>query len=145
MKETTMKNSEALEISFQLRSGPRVPKVGSSTPVTEGSGRLPRVTQVLALAIQFEDMLQRAEAKDFADLARLGGLCRERVSQIMRLVYLAPDIQVELLYLPPSATGRFPISETSVRKIASLLSWSEQRTEWVRLKILFCLGQNTDR
>jgi hypothetical protein len=103
------------------------------------------VTQVLALAIQFEDMLQRGEAKDFADLARLGGLCRERVSQIMRLIYLAPDIQVELLYLPPTPTGRFPVSETSARKIASLLSWAEQRTEWARIKSLHCLGPNTDR
>jgi hypothetical protein len=140
-----MKNGEALEISFQLRSGPRVPKVGSSTPATEGSGRLPRVTQVLALAIQFEDMLQRGDAKDYADLARLGGLCRERVSQIMRLIYLAPDIQVELLYLAQTPTGRFPVSETSVRKVASLLSWTEQRNEWARLKTLHCLGQSTDR
>jgi hypothetical protein len=141
-----MKNTEALEISFQLRSGPRVPRVDSSMPlVTQGSGRLPRVTQVLALAIHFENMIEQDEAKDYADLARLGGLCRERVSQIMRLVYLAPDIQVELLYLPPTPKGRFPISETSVRKIASLLSWSEQRTEWVRLKCLHCLGQSTER
>jgi hypothetical protein len=103
------------------------------------------VTQVLALAIQFEDMLQRGDAKDYADLARVGGLCRERVSQIMRLVYLSPDIQVELLYLPPTPTGRFPVSETSVRKIASLLSWTEQRIEWARLKSLHCLGQSSDR
>jgi hypothetical protein len=140
-----MKNSEALEISFQLRSGPRVPKVGSSTVVTEGIGRLPRVTQVLALAIHFENMIEQDEAKDYADLARLGGLCRERVSQIMRLVYLAPDIQVELLYLPSTPTGRFPVSETSVRKIASLLSWADQRDEWVRIKSLHCLGQSADR
>jgi hypothetical protein len=104
-----MKNTEALEISFQLRSGPRVPKVGSPTPATEGPGRLPRVTQVLALAIHFENMIERDEAKDYADLARLGGLCRERVSQIMRLIYLALDIQVELncftcLRLPPGAS-----------------------------------------
>jgi hypothetical protein len=98
------------------------------------------VTQVLALAIQFEDMLQRGEAKDYADLARLGGLCRERVSQIMRLVYLAPDIQVELLYLPPTPTGRYPISEPVVRKIANLLSWTSQREHWMHLKQLHRLG-----
>ena len=139
-----MKNTEALEISFQLQRGPRSPGAESPTPRAAGSGRLPRVTQVLALAIQFEDMLQRGEAKDYADLARLGGLCRERVSQIMRLVYLAPDIQVELLYLPPTPTGRYPVSETGARKIASLLSWTEQRNEWAQVKSLYCLGQSTD-
>ena len=67
-------------------------------------------------------MIRRGEAKDYADIARLSCLCRERVSQIVRLNYLAPDIQVELLYLPPTPTGRYPIAETVVRKIANLLS-----------------------
>jgi hypothetical protein len=86
------------------------------------------------LAIHLEDMIRRGEAKDYADLARLGCLCRERVSQIVRLNYLAPDIQIELLYLPPTPTGRYPISETAVRRIANLLSWADQRREWARLK-----------
>jgi len=89
---------------------------------------------VLALAIHLENMIKRGEAKDYADLARLTCLCRERVSQIVRLNYLAPDIQVELLYLPPTTTGRFPISETAVRKIASLMFWADQRREWKALK-----------
>src|SRR6185369_12960251 len=106
----------------------RIANSASVTNVSQLPGRLPRVTQVLALAIQFQDLLDRGEAKDYADLARLGGLCRERVSQIMRLNYLAPDIQVELLYLPPVPAGRYPISETAVRKIANILSWPEQRS-----------------
>jgi hypothetical protein len=129
-----MKRTEAFEISFQLHSGPRVPTVAADTHVAQGSGRLPHVTQVLALAIQFQNMIAHGDAKDYADLARLGGLCRERVSQIMRLVYLAPDIQVELLYLPPTQTSRFPASETSVRKIANLLSWADQRSAWAGMK-----------
>ncbi len=128
-----IKNSEALEISFPLQRGPCFRTVGAD-PRVEGSGRLPRVTQVLALAIHFENMIEHGDAKDYADLGRLGGLCRERVSRIMRLIYLAPDIQVELLYLAPAPTGRYPISETAVRKIANLLSWVEQRDQWAQLK-----------
>jgi hypothetical protein len=105
-----------------------------------GVGRLPRITQVLALAIHLEDMIRRGEAKDYADLARLSCLCRERVSQIVRLNYLAPDIQVELLYLPPTASGRFPVSETALRKIASILAWADQRREWKTLKQLHQLN-----
>jgi len=92
------------------------------------------VTQVLALAIQFEDMIRQGQATDYAGIARLGSLCRERVSQIMRLNYLAPEIQVELLYLPPTITGRYPISEVAVRRIANLLSWDQQRKTWLELK-----------
>ena len=95
---------------------------------------------MLALAIHLEDMIRRGEAKDYADLARLSCLCRERISQIVRLNYLAPDIQIELLYLAQTPTGRYPISETAVRGIANLLSWTDQRREWAALKQHHLLG-----
>ena len=72
----------------------------------------------MALAIQFQDMIQRGEARDYADLARLGCLTRERMSQIMELVWLAPDIQQEILEFPPRSATRFPISELAARRIA---------------------------
>jgi hypothetical protein len=109
--------------------------------VADGRGRLPRVTQILALAIHFDDMIQQGEAKDYADVARLAGLCRERISQVMRLTYLAADIQVELLYLPPTATGRYPISETNMRRIANLLSWADQREQWEQLQTRYRLAK----
>ncbi len=88
----------------------------------------------MALAIQFQDMIQRGEARDYADLARLGCLTRERMSQIMELVWLAPDIQQEILHIAPHVGGRYPISECGVRHIASLLAWDDQRAEWNKLK-----------
>jgi hypothetical protein len=135
-----MTASSPLEVRFSLRT-----KLYRTSPATDWVpsrrvGRLPRITQVLALAIHLEDMIRRGEAKDYADLARLSCLCRERISQIIRLNYLAPDIQVELLYLPPTISGRFPISETALRKIANLLSWVDQRREWKALKLNHCLS-----
>jgi len=123
-----MPNS-TVEIQFRLHATGRP----SDVPPPR-NGRLPRVTQVMALAIQFQDMIQRGEARDYADLARLGCLTRERMSQIMELVWLAPDIQQEILEFPPSGAARFPISEVAVRKIASPLSWNEQRDAWQTLK-----------
>jgi hypothetical protein len=123
-----------LEIRFSLRTKLRPANEGAEQVPSLRVGRLPRITQVLALAMHLEDMIRRGEAKDYADLARLSCLCRERISQIVRLNYLAPDIQVELLYLAPTTSGRFPISETALRKIANILSWFEQRREWKALK-----------
>lgn len=123
-----------LEIRFSLRGKLRPANDAIEQFPSRRVGRLPRITQVLALAIHLEDMIRRGEAKDYADIGRLTCLCRERVSQIMRLNYLAPDIQVEMLYLPPITAGRYPISEAAVRKIANLLSWADQRREWERLK-----------
>jgi len=128
-----MNPNAPLEIQFHLRTKPR-PAYETKQVGSTKAGRVPRVTQVLALAIHLEEMFRRGEAKDYADLARLSSLCRERVSQIVRLNYLAPDIQTELLYLAPTLTGRYPISETAIRKIANLLSWADQRREWVGLK-----------
>jgi hypothetical protein len=133
-----MINDAPLEIQFQLRpnrSGP-----SAAAPLEHSASQLPQITRVLALAIHFEAMIRRGDAKGYADVARLTCLCRERVSQITRLNYLAPDIQVELLYLPPTSTGRFPISETALRKVASLLSWRDQRLEWTALKQRHQLG-----
>jgi hypothetical protein len=89
---------------------------------------------VLALAIQFQEMLRLGEARDCADLARLGGLTRERISQIMKLNWLASDLQLEILYLTQTSVERYPVSEVAVRRIAHHLDWAEQRDLWRKLK-----------
>lgn len=127
-----MPNS-AVEIQFRLHA--IAPDTGVPASGRSASGHLPRVTQVMALAIHFQDMIQRGEARDYADLARLGCLTRERMSQIMELVWLAPDIQQEILQFPPSEATRFPISEVAVRKVAGLLSWADQRVVWTETKV----------
>ena len=131
--------TRSLEIQFQLRPRPGDAAAGALS-ASGNAGRLPQVTRVLSLAIHFDEMIRRGEAKDYADLARLSCLSRERISQIARLNCLAPDIQIELLYLPPTPTGRYPVSETAVRKIANLLSWADQRQEWSALKQQHRLG-----
>jgi hypothetical protein len=132
-----MSQLSPVELQFQLHPGAEAPERSVQFP--RRPGRLPRVTQMLALAIHFENILNRGDAEDYAHLGRLTGLCRERISQIMRLNYLAPDIQVEVLYLPPTSTGRYPISEVALRKVANLLSWAEQRAAWARLRHYCCL------
>ena len=128
-------HSSAAEIQFCLNTtGPRAQEPQSPKISRPSKGRIPRVTEVLALAIQFQDMIQRGDARDYADLARLGCLTRERMSQIMELVWLAPDIQQEILEFPPNSAPRFAISEVAVRRIAAVLNWGEQRDLWRKLK-----------
>ncbi len=122
------------EIQFRLHASKRAERGTTAEAPSSRRGRLPRVTQVLALAIQFQDMIQRGEARDYADLARLGCITRERMSQIMELIWLAPDIQQEILEFPTNKTGRFPISEVAVRRVAENLAWPDQRETWRNLK-----------
>jgi len=93
-------------------------------------GRVPRVSRLLALAMRFQDMIDRDEVRDFADLARLGYVTRARITQIMDLTLLAPDIQEEILFLPQTTAGRDPIKEKEVRAIAAIPHWHRQRKKW---------------
>ena len=85
--------------------------------------RIPRITRLMALAIKFQDMVDRGEVRDYADIARLGYVTRARLTQIMNLLLLAPDIQESLLSMPCSSELR----ETRLRGIASDIHWAEQR------------------
>ncbi|GIW56744.1 MAG: hypothetical protein KatS3mg082_3148 [Nitrospiraceae bacterium] len=64
--------------------------------------------------------------KDYADLARLGFVTRARVTQIMNLCLLAPDIQEEIL-LGFAGECR---GEAVLRRILRFTFWPDQRTRW---------------
>ena len=109
----------------------RAPKI--MAPAAESGvkrGRFPRITQVLAMALQFQEMIGKGEIRRHADLARLAGVSRERISQMMVLTWLAPDIQEAVLRLPQMPGGRFPVSEGALRKVARLPLWADQRARW---------------
>jgi len=61
---------------------------------------------------------------------RMGHVTRARVTQIMNLLHLAPDIQEELLHLPRVTYGKDPIPERHVRAITAIPEWWFQRTAW---------------
>ena len=124
----------ATEVQFRLHASKRAEGGDPVEAPSSHRGRLPRVTQVLALAIYFQDMIVRGEARDYADLARLGCITRERISQVMELIWLAPEIQQEILEFPPNKTGRFPVSEVAARRVAAELLWDTQRELWRNLK-----------
>lgn len=98
------------------------------TPVEPGN--VPRVSRLMALAIKFDGMIQRGEVDDYATLARLGFVTRARMTQIMALLNLAPDIQEQLLFLPRTVRGRDPVTERDLRPITAVLDWGHQREMW---------------
>jgi site-specific DNA recombinase len=93
--------------------------------------RLPRITRLMALAIRFERLLREGVARDYADLARLGGVTRARITQIMNMRNLATSIQEEILFLP---AGRTPINERALRQLADDLDWRRQLQAFAKLR-----------
>ena len=57
---------------------------------------------VVGLAHRFEHLIAEGVVADYAELARLGQVSRARISQIMSLRYLAPDIQEAMLFCKDS-------------------------------------------
>jgi hypothetical protein len=80
----------------------------------------------MALATKFQDIIDRGEVKDHADVARLGYVTRARVTQIMNLTLPAPDIQEQI-------RAGSPVDERPLRLVSGLVSWSLQRAEWTKI------------
>ena len=89
----------------------------------------------MALAIRMQRMIDAGEVRNYAELARLGHVTRARMTQIMNLLNLAPDIQEEILFLPPIESGRDPIRELQLRPIAAVPDWRKQRQMWGDLQL----------
>ena len=93
-----------------------------------------RVARQLALAHALRRRLERGEFADFADMARQLGFTRARVTQLMDLLLLAPEVQEEILFLelPP---GTQPVSERGLREAGlGTIDWQEQRRRWEAVK-----------
>jgi hypothetical protein len=123
------------EVHFQTQArGRKELKVGPEPPRPEPApGRVPRVARLMALALRCEGLLRAGVVKDYAALARLGHVSRARVSQVMALLSLAPDLQEAVLFLPRTLRGRDPIPLWRLLPIAAALDWRKQRRLWAGL------------
>lgn len=102
----------------------------SPTAAARLPGRVPRVARFMALAIRFEQLIRAGGVTDYAELARLGHVSRARITQIMNLRLLAPDIQEQLLFLPRIDRGRGSIHLRQLQTIAAVPDWRKQRKLW---------------
>jgi len=98
----------------------------------------------MALAISFNEMLRTGEASDMIELARCGQVTLPRMSQIMALNQLAPDIQETLLNLP-ATKGKPKIHEKRLRPIAAMLRWEDQRATWHEMTKNLSVDAECDR
>ncbi len=121
-------------ISFETHEhGRKVIQHGHNIVPETPKGRPQRISHLMALAIYFEQLIKQRVVKDYADIARLGYVTRARLSQIMNLRLLAPDIQEAILDLSPTTKGRDPIMERAVRPITLQPNWTKQRQMWEKL------------
>ncbi len=117
----------------RLHVSPRTRRMEPSLETRSG-GRFPRVARLMAQALHFEQLLQQGQARDYVELAHLGKVSPARLTQIMNLRLLAPDIQEAILFLPPTRARRHPITERHLRPIVAQIDWQRQRLLWDELR-----------
>jgi hypothetical protein len=100
---------------------------------TAKTGRVPRLARLMALAIRFDGLIRKRAISDQAELARLGKVSRARISQIMNLLHLAPDIQEQLLFLPPLHQARERLRLADLQPLCQHWDWRRQRGLWQAL------------
>jgi len=119
-----MKNtSDTLQIEITVaQPNGRSRSCRTKAPNAPEPPRIPRIARLMALAIKFQDIVDRGEVRDYADLARLGYVSRARITQIMNMLNLAPDIQERLL------TSPIALNESRIRAVVRHVLWEQQRS-----------------
>ena len=85
---------------------------------------------IMALAMQCEQLIRNGVIKNQSELAHYAQVTTARMTHIMWLVNLAPNIQETILFLPRVESGSDPITEIEVRRIARVMDWGVQRGRW---------------
>lgn len=99
-------------VAFEPKSRARARARTETAPAVR---RYPaRIARQLALAHALQHRVEQGEFRDYADMARSLGFTRARITQLMDLLLLAPDIQAEVLDLS-FAPGREPVTERHLR------------------------------
>jgi hypothetical protein len=105
-------------------------KGASSKELEHPTEDLPRLTRLLALAHRWSRLIEEGVVANRAEIARMMGLTRARVTQMMNLLYLAPDIQEELLLPPSGERPELELPERAMRPITRIPDWNDQRKLW---------------
>lgn len=121
-----------VERNLHIQRGPKKRNVVTKRkPVarTVGEGHTQRISKLMALAIRFDGLLRDGTVKDQSELAALAHVSQPRMTQIMNLLLLAPEIQEALLHLP-KVMGKDVITEKLLRPIVAEVGWTTQVAIW---------------
>src|SRR5712664_2806170 len=99
-------------------------------PIPQETSRVPRLSRLMALAIRMQDLIRAGGIDDYSALAQLGHVSRARITQIMNLLLLAPDIQEQILFLSSTSGCCDPVRLAQLQPITQIPDWNQQRRLW---------------
>jgi hypothetical protein len=107
-----------------------LPRRGKPKPPTEP--KTPRVVELLRQALEWQALLESGEVANQAEIARREGITWARVTQVMGMLRLAPEIQDHILSMP-DAVRRPALTERALRPIAQLENRTAQHAAFLTL------------
>ncbi len=102
---------------------------GRGDPKPPPKPKTPRVVELLRRAIEWKALLESGEVASQAEIALREGITRARVTQIMGMLRLAPEIQEKIQSLP-DIVGRPPITERMLRPFRRIRVQRDQIQEF---------------
>ena len=84
----------------------------------------------MALAIECDQLIHDGVIKNQSELAHYAQVTTARMTHIIWLTNLAPEIQEAILFLPRVESGPYTMKEIDLRWIARVLDWGVQRVRW---------------
>jgi len=106
--------SQSVNFSFGLPKKKEIP------------GKVPTVSRMMALAIFYERLIKNGKIKSVSDIGRLENVSQQRVSQVMRLLYLSPKLQEKILTLPRQYRNTCRIPTEKCIQIAREIDFERQ-------------------
>ncbi len=88
----------------------------------------PLLRQHIVLAYQIQELFEKEKAKNLRQVGQWLHMTQARISQIMNLFFLSPDIQEEILFSDREKISQ--ITEHKIRKIPMEINWDKQREMW---------------
>jgi hypothetical protein len=96
--------------------------------------KTPRVVDLLRKATEWQDLLESGKVANQAEIASKEGITRARVTQVLGLLRLAPEIQEKIITSPGTIHRRI-VTERMLRPIGAIADQREQVEEFHRFLI----------
>jgi hypothetical protein len=119
-----------MQLEFELPCRRDRPAASFVKPPDAPVSRAPRIARLLALAHNLDAAVRSGEIPGYREAARLGRISAARLSQILLLVHLAPDIQEYILFASPHQARA--LSEYDLRRVARESDWRRQRAMFAK-------------
>ncbi len=119
-----------MQLQFEVQLPPIQRRTKATTISRRRAEQFPRIVKLLVLAYQIQQAIDEGRAKDYVAVSHQLCVTRARITQVMNLLLLAPDIQATIL-TEPSRVHR--LSERQLRPITEEPEWRKQADMFTEL------------